>query len=88
MDPVDVSNPLRHKLYELTAAGLHKFDPELRFHDFRLVDGPTHTNVLFDIVEPFGKSYDLDKLRELLSKEFSSVEGRFYFVINVDKKLD
>lgn len=88
MDPVDVSNPLRHKLYELTAAGLHKFDPELRFHDFRLVDGPTHTNVLFDIVEPFGKSYDLDKLRELLSKEISSVEGRFYFVINVDKKLD
>ena len=57
-------------------------------HDFRLVEGPTHTNVLFDIVEPFGESYDIDRIKEILSEAFSKEEGTYYFVINVDKKMD
>ena len=53
-----------------------------------MVDGPTHTNVLFDIIEPFDKKYDIDKLKETLAQEFSGETGTFYFVINVDKKMN
>lgn len=87
MDPVDVSNPRRHKLYELAEAGIKDYDPDLTLHDFRIVDGPTHTNVLFDIVEPFGVKYDIPKIKEILTEKFSCEEGAFYFVINVDKKI-
>ncbi len=86
MDPVDFSNPRRQRLLELANAALAKFDSEISLHDFRLVDGPTHTNVLFDIVEPFGKSYELSDLRKLLNEEFLVEEGKFFFVITVDKK--
>lgn len=88
MDPVDVSNPRRHRLYELTVKGLADYNPEIMLHDFRIVDGPTHTNVLFDIVEPFGEKYDVDKIKEVLSAGFSEEKGKYYFVINVDKKLN
>lgn len=88
MDPVDVSNPRRHKLYDLTVDGLKKYNPSIMLHDFRIVDGPTHTNVLFDIVEPFGEKYDVDGIKAALSAEFADEEGEYYFVINVDKKLN
>ncbi len=88
MDPVDLSNERRQHLYELALSGMKRYDPEITIHDFRLVDGPTHTNVLFDIIEPFGKKYDLDKIRQMLDEEFSGEEGTYYFVINVDKKMD
>ncbi len=88
MDPVDVSNPRRSRFYELATEGIKKYDPDIKLHDFRLVDGPTHTNVLFDIIEPFDKKYDIDKLKETLAQEFSGETGTFYFVINVDKKMN
>lgn len=88
MDPVDVSNPRRHRLYELTVSGLKAYNPEIMLHDFRIVDGPTHTNVLFDIMEPFGEKYDIEEIKRILSCEFSNEEGNYYFVINVDKKLN
>ena len=86
MDPVDYSNPRRQQLLELTNIAIKKYDADISLHDFRLVDGPTHTNVLFDIIEPFGKKYDLAELRKFLYEEFSAVEGTFFFVITVDKK--
>jgi len=88
MDPVDVSNPRRHRLYDLTLEGIKKYNPDILIHDFRLVEGPTHTNVLFDLVEPFGEKYDIDKIKEILAEEFSGESGKYYFVINVDKKMD
>ena len=34
------------------------------------------------------KKYDIDKLKETLAQEFSGETGTFYFVINVDKKMN
>ncbi len=88
MDPVDVSNPRRYKLYDLAKNALEKYNPDIKFHDFRLVDGPTHTNVLFDITEPFGEKYDIDEIKQMLTREFSGETGTFYFIINVDKEMN
>ncbi len=88
MDPVDVSNPRRSKLYALAVEVIKRYDPDIKLHDFRLVDGPTHTNVLFDIIEPFDKKYDIDKLKEALADGFGAEAGTFYFVINVDKEMN
>lgn len=88
MDPVDVSNPRRHRLYDLTVGCLKKYNSSIKLHDFRIVDGPTHTNVLFDIVEPFGEKYSVSEITDMLSLEFSKEEGTYYFVINVDKQMD
>lgn len=53
MDPVDTDNPEAIALRELTAEKLAAIDARLLLHDFRVVSGETHTNLLFDVVVPF-----------------------------------
>lgn len=56
MDPIATDDSmtvvLRNKITELA----HCIDPALSIHDFRMVPGPTHTNLIFDVVTPFGFS--------------------------------
>lgn len=52
MDPVDIHDEETQKLKKDIAAIIKKYDESLRFHDFRVVKGVTHTNVLFDVEMP------------------------------------
>jgi len=45
---------------------LKDIDEVITMHDFRMVQGPTHTNLIFDVVIPFGyRSSDETVLKEL-----------------------
>ncbi len=91
MDPVDMKDPHRNKLYDITVEALRsEFGSDLGIHDFRIVAGPTHTNILFDIVEPFGEHYDITRIETLLTEKYLEAHDptQYYFVINVDKKMD
>ncbi len=87
MDPIDYSNPVRQELYEITKSVISEFSKELSFHDFRIVDGPTHTNVLFDIVEPIETHIDVKDLCKLLHENYPS-DSEYFFVITVDKNIN
>ena len=54
MDPVETDDPKVEQLLELTREILREIDPGLSLHDFRVVFGNTHTNLIFDVVVPFG----------------------------------
>ena len=57
-------------------------------HDFRVVIGPTHTNLIFDIVLPFRLSERSDEIRKQICNEVSTRIGATYFcVIDVDYKI-
>lgn len=87
MDPVDVSNPKRQLLCELCKNALSDYNSSLTLHDFRIVDGPTHTNILFDVVEPFGVDVDIDELKSALDNALLNQDGVYYYVINVDRAM-
>ena len=53
MDPVDTENKRLAELKEVLAQEIVKVNPELKFHDVRMVPGDTHTNLIFDVVKPF-----------------------------------
>lgn len=52
MDPVDTDNPETLRLKALTVRLMNEIDESLTLHDFRVVTGDTHTNLLFDLVFP------------------------------------
>lgn len=54
MDPVETDDPKVEALLELTREIVQGIDPSLNLHDFRVVFGKTHTNLIFDLVVPFG----------------------------------
>ena len=70
---------------KLLADLLHNNYPEIRFHDFRMVKGPTHTNIIFDIVVPFDYKERDDVITDFLQKEIHRIDSSYFAVIQVDK---
>lgn len=52
MDPIAIHDATVDKYRKLMAEILQDYDPELRFHDFRLVECSDHMNLIMDIVVP------------------------------------
>lgn len=80
LDPIDINNKDRQKYLTMVEKVLTSYDSNVKFHDFRIVDGVTHVNIIFDLVIPFDKKYDMQEILKLLDEEFSPL-GKFYFVI-------
>lgn len=59
---------------------------DVTVHDFRLVRGVTHTNVLFDVVLPYGLDMTAGDVVKLLEGSQIGEEGHnYYYIVNVDK---
>lgn len=58
---------------------------KLSFHDFRTVSGPTHTNILFDVVVPPELKVSDEELLNYLVKEFKKIDPKYQLVINFDR---
>ena len=69
---------------EAVAALVKEIDPRLSIHDFRMVEGPRHTNVIFDLVIPFEMEKDRESLKEQISGQIQSRWKNHYAVICVD----
>ncbi|MBQ9781876.1 MAG: cation-efflux pump, partial [Clostridia bacterium] len=83
LDPIDINNKDRQKYLSMVEKVLKNYDNNVKFHDFRIVDGVTHVNIIFDLVIPFDKKYNMQEILKLLDDEFSSL-GKFYFVIETE----
>ena len=60
--------------------------PEISIHDFRMVTGPTHTNLIFDIVIPYKFRMKDEEILEKLTDGIRNTLGeQYYAVVNVDR---
>ena len=66
MDPVTLDDPKLDAMHREIATVIRQISPSLRYHDFRVVFGPTHDNVLFDVVVPTGFVLPDEELVQLL----------------------
>lgn len=85
MDPIVVGDPKIDMMQTKIIQALHKFDHELKIHDFRVVEGITHTNILFDCIVPFEKNYTQENLIEHLNKEIIPEKEIYYYIIEIDR---
>ncbi len=87
MDPVDTKNQQLATLKARAQSALANLDENLSLHDFRLVSGETHTNMLFDVVIPYDSKLTLDDVKAAMRKEFENDQTKYYFVIDMDRKM-
>lgn len=86
MDPVVTGNPVIEELKRTEKSILAEIGSELSMHDFRVVMGPTHTNLIFDVVIPFKYRLSDEELVEQLRIKTRERLGEEYFlVVKVDK---
>ena len=87
MDPVDTKNEKLAELKLRAQNALANLDKELSLHDFRIVSGQTHTNMLFDVVIPYDSKLSLDDVKNAMEREFANDPVKYFFVIDVDRKM-
>ena len=85
MDPIEMNNAETNRLREETRSILAEIDESLTLHDFRVVPGSTHTNLVFDVVVPFEFPMPDEAVRKAISERIHALEGNCYAVIDIDK---
>ena len=83
MDPVKVNDPETELYREKVVEAIHQIDPKWGFHDFRIVSGPTHVNLVFDLVIPFEEKYTQEEIEAMLLKHIQS-DKKIYLVLTID----
>ncbi len=86
MDPVAVHDPAIAALREKTLAQAQAIDPRLLIHDFRMVPGDTHSNLIFDVAAPFDLPMTDNQLCTTLADRIHEEDAHYFAVITVDRE--
>ena len=85
MDPIVTDDVEVNATREEIKRVVSNIDSRMTIHDFRMVPGPTHTNVIFDVAVPFDIDMDDDELRKILGARIRDVDSKLNAVIEIDK---
>ena len=85
MDPIEVNNKTVEETKAVLVNRLKERYPEISIHDFRMVQGPTHTNLIFDAVVPFGFPLSNDEVREGIERLVDETWENYFAVVQVEQ---
>lgn len=83
-DPLVVDDPRINRMKEQVLSLLKAQDHRLTLHDFRMVEGPEHTNLIFDVVVPFDIDKSCDEIKKALDQALKQESTRYFTVITFD----
>lgn len=85
MDPVVKDDGITAETKERVSKMVKLIDPGLSIHDFRMVPGPTHTNLIFDAEVPFACTLSKDEIRRRIEEGVEALDKRFCAVVELDE---
>ncbi len=84
LDPIVVDDPQINELRAFVRKVVADIDQSLSMHDFRAVQGPTHTNLIFDVVVPSGYKKQEEELVSEIAAQIKARDERLYAVVTID----
>ena len=87
MDPVVINDDMTDRMRRLTELVVKSVDESLTMHDFRMIKGPTHTNLIFDVVMPYELEMNEDEVREQITMKIIELPGNHYAVVDIDRPM-
>lgn len=86
MDPIVTSDVHVQELKTAVTSIVTELDEQLSLHDFRMVTGPTHTNLIFDVLVPYNFKLKDEELIAEIQKLVTEKIGETYFIaIKIDR---
>lgn len=85
MDPLVVNDETINTAKAMVTGIITDIEPTLSIHDFRVVSGPHHTNLIFDLVIPFAVKTDSAVIIGQINRALEKLEKNYYAVITVDR---
>ena len=85
MDPVDSDDEHTNHLRAQMAELVRSVDEHITIHDFRVVSGPSHTNVIFDVVVPYSLPWNDEEIESKIRHLVRGLDGEYFAVVKVDR---
>ena len=85
MDPIVTDDDNVTALKKFLIDTMKESNLDFAIHDFRVVIGQTHTNMIFDVVLPFESSLEVEEVKEKISEAVNNKRNNCYCVITVDR---
>lgn len=83
MDPISTDDAATNRYKRLAEQVLHELDERLSLHDFRVVEGSSHTNLIFDVVVPFDYP-ERAVLPEEIRSRIHAADERLYAIVKLE----
>ena len=83
-DPIETDNEELNHMRALVEQEICAIDPALKLHDFRMVRGPGHTNLIFDLVVPFSMTGQTAELKQRIDERVQFEDSKYYTVITFE----
>lgn len=84
MDPIVTNDRHTTQLRMAVAERVQSIDPRLTIHDFRIVPGPSHTNLIFDVVVPYDVKLSHEEVRRRVGELVRELDGNYFAVVQID----
>ena len=84
LDPIVTDDENVLELKKSITEIVKNIDDRLSIHDFRVVFGPTHTNIVFDLVKPHKFKMKDSQLKNLIESEVKKIDERNFIVITFE----
>ncbi len=85
MDPIETNNTKVTEMREQLSRLIGEAFPGVTIHDFRMVQGPTHTNLIFDAVVPFGFKLSHEAVKHGIEELITAEYENYFAVIQVEQ---
>lgn len=85
MDPVKTNDPLIHRMKAVISEAFAPLDGVENIHDFRIVPGPTHTNIIFDVVLSMECRYTEKEIQKIADDTVKAIDDNYFVVITFDR---
>lgn len=85
MDPIINDDEEINHLKKDISILIKEIDDKMTLHDFRVVKGPTHTNVIFDVVAPYNLPFKDEELKQIIAAKILDKFPYHYAVIEIDR---
>lgn len=85
MDPIETNNEVVRNMKNVVSDIVKQIDKELSIHDFRMVAGDTHTNLIFDVVIPYSIQEKDEVIKEKIQEKISEYNDTYFAVMHIDR---
>ncbi len=85
MDPIETGDSLVAETRDTALSVIKTIDARITIHDFRMVRGNTHTNLIFDAVIPYDITLSDKEIKELISSKIAEHDEHYRCVIEIDR---
>ncbi len=88
MDPIVMDDEQTNTAKKIVNKIVSEIDQSLSIHDFRMVAGPHHTNLIFDIVLPYSCKTDTSEIINKINEKLTVYDKTYYAVVTIDRNYN